>query len=164
MNTTSSYGSTHSPASSSNHPQVASSGATTESAANLKDNVSDAIGRGGAGIAQAAQGASENLASDVGKLRADIASMQQTLSKFLSQAGGEAAKSARDVGQAVASQVSSATGGLVDASAEMASQAKDQMKTFASELETMARKNPLGTLAATLVAGVVIGMMTRGRS
>jgi hypothetical protein len=46
----------------------------------------------------------------------------------------------------------------------MASTAKEQVKTFASELEAMARKNPLGTIAGTLVAGIVIGMMSRGRS
>jgi ElaB/YqjD/DUF883 family membrane-anchored ribosome-binding protein len=157
--TTTTYGSARGASSASG-----SSGQAAASAANLKDSVSDAIGRGGTGIAQHAQAAGENLADDVSKLRADIASMQQTMSKFMSQAGGEAAKSARDVGQAVASQVTSATSDIVQAGSEMATQAKDQMKTFASELENMARKNPLGTLAATLVAGVVIGMMSRGRS
>lgn len=133
-------------------------------AANLKDSVSDAIGHGGAGIAHSAKVAGESLADDVAKLRADIAGMQQTMMKFMTDAGGEAAKSARQVGQAVASQVGTATSDFVQAGSDMAIQAKDQMKTFASELETTARKNPLGTLAATLVVGVVIGMMSRGRS
>ena len=39
-----------------------------------------------------------------------------------------------------------------------------QVKTFASEMENMARKNPLGTIGATLLVGVVIGMMSRGRA
>ena len=29
-------------------------------------------------------------------------------------------------------------------------------------MENMARKNPLGTIGATLLVGVVIGMMSRG--
>jgi hypothetical protein len=46
----------------------------------------------------------------------------------------------------------------------LASSAKDQVKTVASELEAMARRNPLGALAGTLVVGLIIGMMSRGRS
>jgi hypothetical protein len=38
------------------------------------------------------------------------------------------------------------------------------MKTFASEVETMTRRNPLGAIGATLLVGVIIGMMSRGRS
>jgi ElaB/YqjD/DUF883 family membrane-anchored ribosome-binding protein len=152
--TTSSYGSTRGSA----------SGNPGQQTTNPKGSVSDALGRGGAGIAQSAGAAGESLAEDVGKLRADLASMQQTMMKFMADAGDEAAKSARNVGQAVASQMGAATSDFVQAGSEMASQAKDQMKTFASELESTARKNPLGTLAATLVVGVVIGMMSRGRN
>jgi hypothetical protein len=36
-------------------------------------------------------------------------------------------------------------------------------KTLASELEGMARRNPLGTIAGALLVGVIIGMMSRGR-
>ena len=57
------------------------------------------------------------------------------------------------IGEAVASQVG-----------EVASSAKEQVKTFASEVETMTRRNPLGAIGATLLVGVVIGMMSRGRS
>jgi ElaB/YqjD/DUF883 family membrane-anchored ribosome-binding protein len=44
----------------------------------------------------------------------------------------------------------------------MASSAKEQAKTLVSKVENMARRNPLGTIGATLLAGVVIGMMSRG--
>jgi ElaB/YqjD/DUF883 family membrane-anchored ribosome-binding protein len=59
----------------------------------------------------------------------------------------------QDVGSAVASQVGDA-----------ASTAKEQIKTVASEIETMTRRNPLGAIGATLLVGVIIGMMSRGRS
>jgi ElaB/YqjD/DUF883 family membrane-anchored ribosome-binding protein len=52
---------------------------------------------------------------------------------------------------------------LADKSSELATSAKAQVKTFASELEAMARRNPLGTIAGALLVGVVIGMMSRGR-
>ena len=46
----------------------------------------------------------------------------------------------------------------------MAGTATQQVKTFASELETMTRRNPLGTIAGAVVVGVLIGLMTRGRT
>jgi hypothetical protein len=52
----------------------------------------------------------------------------------------------------------------VDTGSELATSAKEHAKTFASELEGMARRNPLGTIAGVLLVGVIIGMMTRGRS
>jgi ElaB/YqjD/DUF883 family membrane-anchored ribosome-binding protein len=121
----------------------------------LKSDVGNALERGRSGIADSAQSAGTDLASDVGKLRADIASIQQTMSKFMSQAGGEASRTVQSVGSAVASQI----GGVAS---DMASATTAQAKTFASELEIMARKNPLATIGVTLLAGVIIGMITRG--
>jgi hypothetical protein len=53
--------------------------------------------------------------------------------------------------------------GVADTGSDLATSAKQHAKTFASELEATARRNPLGTIAGTLVVGVIIGMMTRGR-
>jgi ElaB/YqjD/DUF883 family membrane-anchored ribosome-binding protein len=121
----------------------------------LKSDVGNALERGRSGIADSAQAAGTDLASDVSKLRADIASIQQTMSTFLSQAGGEAARTAQTVGSAVASQI----GGVAS---DMATATTAQVKTFASEMENMARKNPLGTIGVTLLAGIIIGMISRG--
>lgn len=145
------------------HPNSTRGAGSTAGSSGQPQSVGDAINRGTAGIARSAQNAGENLADDMSKLRTDIAAMQQTMAKFMAEASNEAAKSARSIGQTVASQITSATGDIVQAGSDVATQAKDQMKTFASELESTARKNPLGTLAATLVVGVVIGMMSRGR-
>jgi ElaB/YqjD/DUF883 family membrane-anchored ribosome-binding protein len=60
-----------------------------------------------------------------------------------------------DRGQAVASQAGAAA-------SEMADSATQQMKTFASELEAMTKRNPLGTLAGAVMAGVLIGFLARG--
>jgi hypothetical protein len=85
--------------------------------------------------------------------------MHDILSRFASEAGGQAARTARNVGQTVASQAS----GLAHTSADMASSATEQFKTFTAELEGIARKNPLGALAGALALGVVIGLIARGR-
>jgi ElaB/YqjD/DUF883 family membrane-anchored ribosome-binding protein len=112
------------------------------------------------GIAGAAR---DRLAEDVSSLRADMTKMHETFSNFVSETSGHAARTARSVGQAVASQVGSTASGLANTGAEMASSATEQLKTFATELEGIARKNPLGALAEALAVGVVIGLIVRGR-
>jgi ElaB/YqjD/DUF883 family membrane-anchored ribosome-binding protein len=59
-------------------------------------------------------------------------------------------------GQAYAAQAGSAAN-------EMAEAATQQVKTFASELEAMTRRNPIGTVAGAVVVGVLIGLLARGR-
>jgi ElaB/YqjD/DUF883 family membrane-anchored ribosome-binding protein len=130
----------------------------------LQDKVGSAVDQARAGIADSASSASADLASDVEKMRADMASMKDTLAKFASEAGGHLGKSAQTVGDAIASQVSATASNMAHAGADMASAAKDQAKTFASELEGMARRQPLASLAVTLFVGIVIGMMGRSRS
>ena len=46
---------------------------------------------------------------------------------------------------------------------EMAESASRQVTTFASELATMTRRNPLGTLAGAAMAGLLVGFFARGR-
>jgi ElaB/YqjD/DUF883 family membrane-anchored ribosome-binding protein len=98
------------------------------------------------------------------ELRQDMTSLKNTLSRFASQSGDDAAKTVRGASQSLAAQVGSAASGVADMSSDLATTAKEHAKTFASELEGMARRNPLGTLAGALVVGVVIGLMSRGRS
>ena len=112
------------------------------------------------GIAGAAQ---DRLAEDVSSLRADMSRMHETFSNFVSETGGHAARTARSVGQAVVSQVGSTASGLANTGAEMASSATEQLKTFATELEDIARRNPLGALAGALAVGIAIGLIVRGR-
>jgi hypothetical protein len=50
---------------------------------------------------------------------------------------------------------------LANRGSQLASSAKDQAKTLATELEGMARRNPLGALAGAVAIGVFIGMMGR---
>ncbi|HSV22116.1 MAG TPA: hypothetical protein VLJ17_03710 [Xanthobacteraceae bacterium] len=83
------------------------------------------------------------------------------MTKFASQAGTEAAKSARHVASNVAGQVGGAVNDLSSEGAEMASAASKQAKTLASELENIARRNPLGAIAGAVVLGALIGLMGR---
>lgn len=101
---------------------------------------------------------------DLSKLRGDVASLTDTVTRLASQMSDQAVKTVRNVSQMVASQVSGTASGAADTGSELASSAKQHVKTFASELEGMARRNPLGTVAGALLVGVIIGMMSRGRS
>ena len=105
----------------------------------------------------------DRLGQTLSQLSRDVASLKNTFALLASQAGGEAAKTMRNMSDAVASQVGDAASGVADTSSDLATSARQQAKTVASELEAMARRNPLGTIAGTLVVGVIIGMMTRGR-
>jgi len=62
-----------------------------------------------------------------------------------------------DRGQAVVNQATAAAG-------DVAKSASQQVTTFASELEAMTKRNPLGTLAGAVIAGVLIGILARGRT
>jgi len=105
----------------------------------------------------------DGFAETLSQLSREVASLKDTFALLASQAGGEAARKMRNMSEAVASQVGDVASGVADTGSGLATSAKQQAKTFASELEAMARRNPLGTIAGTLVVGVIIGMMTRGR-
>ena len=110
------------------------------------------------------QGSGDGLGEVMGQFTRDVASLKDTFTRLTSQLGDVGTKTVRNVSQTVASQIGSATSGMVDTGSDLASSAREHAKTFASELEGMARRNPLGTIAGALLVGVVIGMMSRGRS
>jgi ElaB/YqjD/DUF883 family membrane-anchored ribosome-binding protein len=131
-------------------------------AAEARNDIGAAVERGKSNITDAASAAGSDVADDLRSLRADVAKLQSTLASFASTVGTQTSIAAKDVGATVANQVSAVANEVAHSGAELAASATAQAKTFASELETMARKNPLGTLAGTLLVGVVIGMMSRG--
>jgi len=106
----------------------------------------------------------DSLSEDMSKLRRDLANLKDTYLRLASQLGDEAAKTVRSTSQSMASEVGSVTTSAADAASELASATRERAKTFASELETMGRNNPLGTIAGALVVGVIIGLISRGRN
>jgi ElaB/YqjD/DUF883 family membrane-anchored ribosome-binding protein len=109
-------------------------------------------------------GQSSGVSDAMNQLSRDVANLRDTFAQLAAQVSNVGTKTVRDVSQSVASQIGSATSGMLDTGSDLASSAKEQAKTFASELESMARRNPLGTIAGALLVGVIIGMMSRGRS
>ena len=84
-------------------------------------------------------------ADDLRTLSNDVAQLKDTVAELAKTMAAEVGEAAGDIG------------------AEIASSAKDQASTFVSEFEKVARRNPLGVVAAALGVGLVIGLM-RGRS
>ena len=105
-----------------------------------------------------------NSQTDLDSLRRQVTDLQNAMAKLISDAGNMAVKSAKEATNDVASQVGAAASNIADKSSEMAQAASEQAKTFASEMEKMARANPLGSLAGALLVGVVIGLIGRSRS
>lgn len=105
----------------------------------------------------------EGFGETLSQLSRDVAGLKDTFALLASQAGGEAAKAMRNMSEAAALQAGDAASGVADTTSDLAASAKQHAKTFASELEAMARRNPLGTIAGTLMVGVIIGLMSRGR-
>jgi ElaB/YqjD/DUF883 family membrane-anchored ribosome-binding protein len=125
------------------------------------NSVSDSLNRGKDAVVAAANDAADSSGADLQAIRNDLNSLKDTLSRFMSQASNEAVKTARQVTSNVAGQVGDVAGDLADRGSQYASSASDQAKTFATELESMARRNPLGALAGAMAIGVLIGVMGR---
>jgi ElaB/YqjD/DUF883 family membrane-anchored ribosome-binding protein len=102
--------------------------------------------------------------TDLQSLREDLNNLKDTVAEFVSQAGTDAVKTARGVTSNVASQVGNATSSVAEKGSEIATTASKQAKTFASELETLGRNNPIGAMAAAMMVGVLIGLIGRGRT
>jgi ElaB/YqjD/DUF883 family membrane-anchored ribosome-binding protein len=124
-------------------------------------SLSDSINRGKDAIEGAANDAANSASSDLQAIRNDLNNLKDTLSRFMSQASSEAIKSAREVTSNFAGQVGDAASDLATRGSQLASSAGDQAKTFATEFESMARRNPLGVLAGAVAVGVLIGIMGR---
>jgi ElaB/YqjD/DUF883 family membrane-anchored ribosome-binding protein len=120
--------------------------------------ISDSVTRGKDAVGAAAKEAMNSASSDLHSLQADIKCLKDTVTKFMSEAAGHAAKSAREVSSNVTSRVSDVAGDLADRGAAIASTATEQAKTFGSELESMARRNPIGAIAGAVLVGVLIGV------
>jgi ElaB/YqjD/DUF883 family membrane-anchored ribosome-binding protein len=123
----------------------------------LRESAANSINRAKEGMSAAASDARESAGADLKALQSDLSHLKETVAMLVSRTGGEAAKSAREI----AGQVSTAASDLADKGANVASAATDQAKSLVMELETIARRNPLGALAGAVVVGVLIGMMRR---
>jgi ElaB/YqjD/DUF883 family membrane-anchored ribosome-binding protein len=125
-------------------------------------SIANSMSRGKEAVgAAAAAEAMESGGIDLKALQDDLNNLKDTVTKFISRTGNEAAKSAREITTNIAGQVGSVASDIADKGANMATAATNQAKAFGTELENMARRNPLGAIAGAVIVGVLIGMMGR---
>jgi ElaB/YqjD/DUF883 family membrane-anchored ribosome-binding protein len=127
----------------------------------LGSSVSESVARGRDAIGATANAAANAAGTDLQSLQGDLNRLKDTVSKFMSQAADEATRSAREVSANVAGRVGDVASDIAERGSAMASTATDQAKTFASELESMARRNPIGAMAGAVMVGILIGMLGR---
>lgn len=106
----------------------------------------------------------EHGSAEFQELRDDLNSLKETMTKFIAQASEDATKAARSASANVTAQMSGAAASIAERGSDLAAAATEQAKTFASELENMGRRNPLGAIAAAVMVGILIGLLGRGRS
>jgi ElaB/YqjD/DUF883 family membrane-anchored ribosome-binding protein len=121
----------------------------------------DSVTRGKDAISAVTAEAMNSAGSDITALRADLNGLKDTVTKFISQLSNEAAKSAREVTSSVTDQVGDVSSRYAGKGAELTSAATEQAKTVATELESMARRNPLSAIAGAVLIGVLIGLVGR---
>ena len=74
-------------------------------------------------------------------------------------AGRKVSDFAAETGEAVSDLASEAR----DTATQMANRGSDYVQSYATRIEDASRRNPLGAVATALIAGVVIGYLSRGR-
>lgn len=115
-------------------------------------SVVESLNRSKEAIGSAASEAMDAAASDLQSLRQDLNSLKETMTAFMSEAGSEAMKSARDLSST-----------LAEHGATAAVRAAERGKSLVGDIENMARRNPLGTLAGAVVVGMMIATFARRR-
>jgi hypothetical protein len=121
------------PAGSSNPQAEAAAGRIGDHVQRARENISDAAATG-----------RDDIAADLRRLSADVAHLRDTVAELAKTMAAEVGEAATDIGE------------------DIASAAKDQARTLLSDVEAVARRNPLGILIGAFGLGLLIGMM-KGR-
>ena len=101
--------------------------------------------------------------SDLSSARAE--SFRQDEQSFVSQGDGSGmAQSFRDAGETVSARVTEAASSAMEQGSELASAASGRIQTYKEDLLAFARRRPIAALFGAAVIGLLIGMLTRGRS
>jgi ElaB/YqjD/DUF883 family membrane-anchored ribosome-binding protein len=95
---------------------------------------------------------SEAYRNDMAKLQEEVSSLKSSVATLLGEVRAGAAKTLRAAGDVVTHQ-----------SSALAATASDRAQNWAAELESLARRKPLSTIAGALVAGIILGLLRRRR-
>jgi ElaB/YqjD/DUF883 family membrane-anchored ribosome-binding protein len=95
---------------------------------------------------------SKDVAADLAALRDDVAKLSSSVSEFI-----------RTQTEATANTVFEAVDSARQRIAATAGKAQDRAGEISSDIEATIERNPLSAMLIALAAGVVIGLLSRGR-
>jgi ElaB/YqjD/DUF883 family membrane-anchored ribosome-binding protein len=101
---------------------------------------------------------------DLSAIRDDLESLTRNLKALVSQTSGMLLSEAKQTSSQVGETIGVAASDFAARSAELGTSASRQARSFAADIETVARNNPLGAIAAALCLGFVVGWSRRGRA
>jgi prophage DNA circulation protein len=108
-------------------------------------------------------GGASDVSADIKALKADIARLSETVAAIAAARGADAASRLGKGVRSVTDGVGATASNVYDAGSDIASSARQHAASFADDIEATVRRNPLGTLIATLGLGMILGMMSRSR-
>jgi ElaB/YqjD/DUF883 family membrane-anchored ribosome-binding protein len=124
-------------------------------------SIADAANHGKDALAADAANAKKAGEADLSALKDDLNKLRETIAELISNATRDATKSAREMTTNVADQVSGVAADFAEKGSQVASTATGQARTFAAEIESLARRNPFGAIAGAVFVGILIGMLGR---
>jgi ElaB/YqjD/DUF883 family membrane-anchored ribosome-binding protein len=105
----------------------------------------------------------KTVEADLRTLREDLNNLTGNVAKLVSKTKNDTTKSVREMTSNMTDRVGSIAGDLAEKSSNAASGATNQVKLFGAEIESIAHRNPFGTLAGAVIVGILIGMLGRKR-
>lgn len=107
--------------------------------------------------------ASGDIAGDLRQLKTDLARLTETVTAIASNRGARAASRVGDGVRSVTDTFSATASDAYTAGSDIASSARHHASSFAGDVEKTVRRNPLGAVLASMVLGMVVGMLSRSR-
>ena len=96
--------------------------------------------------------ASQDFTADLASLRVDVAKLSSSLSEFIRTHSAATTNAVSDVVDNARQKISGA-----------ASKAQDRVAGATTDLEATIERNPLAAVLLGLVAGILVGLLSRGR-
>jgi ElaB/YqjD/DUF883 family membrane-anchored ribosome-binding protein len=125
------------------------------------DAAKEVANRGKEAVTAAGKDTAERGQVDIAALREDLNDLKDMVMRTISSTASDVASSARDATANLAGRVNNAAGELAEKGRDAVHATTDHAKNIVDELEGVARRNPIGTLAAAVVVGILIGMTGR---
>ena len=105
----------------------------------------------------------QDLAADLAALRDDVAKLSTSISDFIRAQTEATANTVLGAVDSTRQKISDVAGKAQDRMVNVASKAQDRMAGVGMDIESTIERNPLASALIAFMAGMVAGMLSRGR-